>query len=170
MTMEPTGHLRTTDAGRDLVLVRTFAAPIEDVWASLTEPERMVRWYGTMDGEPGPGRTVMVTMTAEEEAVPEPARILECDPPRSFVVDLGDQDPAWRVSVQLEEHDGVTTMTFVHALADDVDATDVGPGWEYYADRLASAMGGGPMPDWEADGYQDALGPHYAAVQRPPAV
>ena len=164
MTIEPTGHLDTTDGGRRLVIVRTFTAPIADVWASLTQPDRMARWYGTVVGEPGPGRTVTVTMTAEEEAVAEPARILECDPPTSFVCDLGDQDPPWRISVRLDERDGVTTMTFVHTLADDVDATDVGPGWEYYADRLAAARDGRPMPDWDADGYQDALGPHYAAV------
>jgi len=26
---------------------RTFRAPIEDVWASLTESERTVRWFGS---------------------------------------------------------------------------------------------------------------------------
>lgn len=165
MTLEPTGHVETTAAGRKLVIVRTFRAPIEDVWASLTEPERFARWYGTMVGEPGPGRTVMVTMTAEEDPGPEPALILECDPPRRFVVEVGGAGVAssWVLSVQLMEDHGVTTMTFVHALTDDVDVTDVGPGWEFYADRLEASRDGSPLPDWEADGYQKALGPHYAA-------
>ena len=161
MTLEPTGHVETTDAGRTVVIVRTFKAPIEDVWASLTEPERVARWFGTMVGEAGPGRTVMVTMSAEQGPGAEPAHILECDPPRSFVADVGSQPVPWRVSVQLAEDDGVTTMTFVHALADDVDATDIGPGWEFYADRLQASRDGGDMPDWDADGYLEALGPHY---------
>lgn len=159
----PTGHVRTTSAGRQLVIERTFRAPIDDVWASLTEPERFARWYGTMVGEAGPGRTVMVTMTAEEEVAEEPAQILECDPPRSFVVEVGDPDAPWHLSVDLAEVDGVTTLTFVHTLGADVDPTDVGPGWEFYADRLTASRAGSAMPDWEADGYQDALGPHYAA-------
>ncbi|OAP25892.1 MULTISPECIES: SRPBCC domain-containing protein [Amycolatopsis] len=30
----------------DLVLPRTFRAPIDDVWAAITEPERTARWFG----------------------------------------------------------------------------------------------------------------------------
>jgi uncharacterized protein YndB with AHSA1/START domain len=160
---EPTGWVETTPDGRRLVIRRTFRAPIDDVWASLTEPERFARWYGDMDGEAGPGRTVMVTMTAEEGAVPEPARIVECEPPNSFVVELGDPDSAWHLSVNLAEADGATTMTFVHTLGDDIDVTDVGPGWEFYADRLAASRDGDEMPDWDAEGYQAALERHYRA-------
>jgi hypothetical protein len=42
-----------------------------------------------------------------------------------------------------------------------IEPTDVGPGWEHYADRLEAAHNDRPMPDWEADGYQAALAPHY---------
>ncbi len=36
----PTGELE----GQQLTIERTFRAPIDDVWASLTEPERVARW------------------------------------------------------------------------------------------------------------------------------
>ena len=39
-----------------LVQTRTFAAPIEDVWAAITEPERLARWIGTWTGDPASGR------------------------------------------------------------------------------------------------------------------
>ncbi|HEX6567671.1 MAG TPA: SRPBCC family protein [Acidimicrobiales bacterium] len=161
---EPTGRVETAPDARRLVIRRTFRAPIHDVWASLTEPDRFARWYGDMVGEAGPGKTVMVTMTAEREAVPQPARILECDPPNGFVVDFGDQGEPWHLSVKLAETDGVTTMTFAHTLGDDIDVTDVGPGWEFYADRLAASRDGDEMPDWDADGYLAALAPHYGAA------
>ena len=164
MSIEPTGRIEPTAEGRDLVIVRSVRAPIEDVWASLTEPARFERWYGTMEGEPGPGATVMVTMTAEENSAPEPARIQECDPPDGFSAELGADDPPWRVAVRLVEEDGVTTLTFVHHLTPEIDATDVGPGWEYYADRLEAAHHDRPMPDWEGDGYQAALAPHYGGA------
>ena len=162
MTLEPSGHVETTDSGRQFVLVRTFRASVGDVWASLTEPERLARWYGSMTGEAGPGRTVMITLTAEDGADPAPAKILECDPPSRLVAEFGTPMGAWRVSLQLTEHQGLTTLTFTHTLPDDLDAADVGPGWEYYADRLEAARDGRPMPDWERDRYQATLGPHYA--------
>lgn len=36
----------TTPGDRDIVLVRSFAAPRELVWEALTTPDLLVRWYG----------------------------------------------------------------------------------------------------------------------------
>ena len=58
MNPTPTGQVLRTPDGRDLVIRRTFRAPIEDVWASVTESERTARWFGSWTGEPGPGRTI----------------------------------------------------------------------------------------------------------------
>lgn len=159
----PTGRVDDSPEGRRLVIERSFRAPIDDVWASLTEPDRFARWYGPMAGEARVGSTISVTMIAEDEIAPQPAVILECDPPRRFRVDLGDRGEPWHLSVDLVEVDGVTTMTFVQTLSPEIDVAEVGPGWEFYADRLTAARDGVEMPDWEADGYQRALGPHYAA-------
>ena len=46
-----------------LVLERTFRAPVVDVWAAITEPERLERWIGTWTGDPASG-SVLVRMTA----------------------------------------------------------------------------------------------------------
>lgn len=158
----PTGRVLAAGGGAQLVIERTFRASVEDVWASLTEPDRLARWYGTFVGEARPGGTVMVTMTAERDPVAEPARILACDPPTRLVVELGVQDPPWHLSVSLAETGSGTTMTLVQTLTDDIDVADVGPGWEFYADRLTAALMRRDMPDWDADGYLEALSPHYA--------
>ena len=47
MTNPPSGQLVRTADGNELVVSRTFRAPIEDVWASVTEPDRTARWFGT---------------------------------------------------------------------------------------------------------------------------
>ena len=47
MTTTPTGRLVPAAGGSALVVSRTFRAPIEDVWASVTEPDRTARWFGT---------------------------------------------------------------------------------------------------------------------------
>jgi uncharacterized protein YndB with AHSA1/START domain len=157
----PTGHVRTTERGAELVIERTFRAAIDHVWAALTEPDRFARWYGTLDGVPQVGETVMVTMTYEEGAAPEPALIVECAPPRRLVVELGVGATPWRLAVDLAERDGVTVLTFVQPVTPGVDVVDVGPGWEYYIDRLTAVVSDLEMPHWQDDGYQAALGPHY---------
>ena len=42
MNPKPIGRLR----GDDLVLTRTFRAPIDDVWTSVTSSESTARWFG----------------------------------------------------------------------------------------------------------------------------
>ena len=68
MTPEPTGQLVPTPTGYDLILTRTYRAPVGDVWASVTEPERTARWFGPWRGEAAPGRTVEVQLVFEESA------------------------------------------------------------------------------------------------------
>lgn len=160
----PSGRIEATPQGRRLVIERTFRASIDDVWASLTEPERVAPWYGTISGEQLPGRTVMVTMTAEEGAPAEPMRIIECEPPHRFRIETAGMGDPWRLQVELDETDGVSTMTFTHDLADDLDAAEIGAGWEYYADRHRAAFYGDAMPDWTADRYQELVGPHYRSL------
>ena len=48
MTPQPTGRLTAVGGGRyDLLVKRNFEATGDDVWASITEPERTARWFGT---------------------------------------------------------------------------------------------------------------------------
>lgn len=162
MTIDATGTIRTTPTGRELVLERTFPAPIADVWASITEPERSDRWIGTWTGEAAPGRTVSFTMTAEDAAEPEDVLILECDAPRRLHVEFPGNVPAWRLAVDLVEADGTTTLTFTQEVSEGLDVSDVGPGWEYYLDRLVADLAGTPFADF--DDYYPHQRPHYESA------
>ena len=67
MSVVPNGRIERDHEGHPtLVIVREFAAPIEDVWASVTEPARLERWIGTFTGDPASG-SVMFAMTAESD-------------------------------------------------------------------------------------------------------
>ena len=164
MTRQPTGRIIPTPGGRDLVLQRTFRAPIEDVWASITEPERSARWIASWTGESGPGKTITIQMTAEEGAEPEPAAITACDAPRHLAMDWVSGGARWRTEVSLKENDGITTLTFVHHLTLDDDVSDIGPGWEYYLDRLVADRAGEPFASWEE--YYPVQKDHYAETVR----
>ena len=149
MSIAPTGRIVRTASGQDIVIERTFKAPITDVWASIVEPERMNRWIGTWSGEAGTGRRVSFVMTAEDGARPEEVLIHHCDAPRHLDVEsMGES--SWRMTLDLAEADGVTTLVFRHAIeAPDEGASSYGPGWEYYLDRLVATHDGTAFASWE---------------------
>ena len=85
-------------------------------------------------------------MTAEGEDIEaEPMTVHECDPPRRLVLSWDIPPPAtvWHVELDLTEAGGVTTLTFAQRVPDTATGRDVGPGWEYYLDRLVAAQSGG---------------------------
>ena len=85
-TPRATGRREDRDGTAYLVFERTFRAPVEDVWAAVTAPERLERWIGTWTGDPASG-SVAFRMTAEGEGAPEEEMVIrECDPPRRLAV------------------------------------------------------------------------------------
>lgn len=162
MTPPPTGRLLTTEAGRDLVLTRSFRAPIEDVWASLTEPERTSRWFASWTGEPGPGKTITYRLLFEEGQPEAEMTIDACEPPHHLAVSADDEYGRWRLEARLAEDAGVTVLTFVQHLDDGVDVSAVGPGWEYYLDMLVAAHAGEARPRF--DDYYPAQRDYYAGL------
>lgn len=164
MTPRPTGRRERRAADDVLVLTRELPAPIDDVWASVTAPDRLGRWIGTWTGDPAEG-FVTFTMTAEGEDVP-PARcdVRVCDAPRHLAVQLVDEAGAWLLALDLAEHDGTTTLTFAQVI-DDPDALEsTGPGWEYYLDRLAAVVTGEDPAAVDFDHYFPAQSEHHRAL------
>ncbi|MFJ4686574.1 SRPBCC family protein [Streptomyces sp. NPDC091377] len=147
-TPEPTGRLVPTPAGHDLILTRTYRAPVEDVWASVTESERTARWFGPWRGEPGPGRTVEVRMSFEESTNWSPLTIDACEPPHRLAVTAKDEAGDWPMELRLTETDGVTELQLIHHLTSTDLLGSTGPGWEYYLDLLTASRTGAPLPDF----------------------
>jgi len=165
MTIPATGHIVRNGSGHDIVIERTFRAPIEDVWKSIVDPERMNRWIGTWSGEAGAGKRVQFTMTAEEGAAPEEMLIHRCDAPRHLDVESFQGGTSWRLSASLMESDGVTTLVFRQSVElDDEGASSYGPGWEYYLDRLVAVREGTEFAGW--DEYYPAQVPYWEAQLR----
>jgi hypothetical protein len=55
----------------------------------------------------------------------------------------------------------VTTLRFGQRLTDPETAASVGPGWEYYLDRLVAAEAGNDLTGIDFDDYYPALAEHY---------
>lgn len=167
MTATPTGRRSRRDNHDTVEFVRTFRAPIDDVWASVTEPERLSRWIGTWTGDPASGH-VMFQMTAEgDDVAPGRYDILACDPPRSYEVISTDDFGTWQLIVDLTESAGVTTLVLTQVVHDVTMIENTGPGWDYYLDRLVAAETEGDVAaiDFDTD-YYPAQRDHYVAIQR----
>jgi hypothetical protein len=136
-TPEPTGRREDRNGTTYVVFQRTFRAPIADVWAAVTESDRLGRWIGIWSGDPASG-SIAFRMTAEAEDAPE--------------------ETIW-----IDESDGVTTLTFAQEAVDVSLAEGVGPGWDYYLDRLVAAETGGDLAAIEFDHYYPAFAAHYRA-------
>ncbi|WP_093720062.1 SRPBCC family protein [Streptomyces sp. FZ201] len=149
MTPEPTGRLVPTATGHDLILARTYKASADDVWASVTEPERTARWFGPWRGEAAPGNTIEVQMLFEESEPWFAVRIEACEPPRRLAVVTQDEAGGWFLELLLTETDGTTELRLVQHLTSTEQLGEIGPGWEYYLDLLTTSRTGGPRPAFE---------------------
>jgi uncharacterized protein YndB with AHSA1/START domain len=157
MSPTPTGRL----FGNDLVLTRTFRAPIDDVWASLTESDRTARWFGPWQGSAGAGEAIKVQMVHEEGQPWMDMTIDACDAPRHLAISAGEEDDRWLLEMTLTETGGVTELRFTQHLKNTDAIGEVGPGWEYYLDALVAARDGGKMPTF--DDYYPAMKEHFEA-------
>ncbi|MEV5824432.1 SRPBCC family protein [Spirillospora sp. NPDC052242] len=162
MKPTPTGRLVAAATGTDLEMTRTFKAPIEDVWASITEPDRTARWFAHWRGEGRPGATVRLTLVHEEGSPESDLTIIACEPPHRLEVETVDEYGRWHLEARLAEDGGVTTLTFLHHLDPDTEVATTGPGWEYYLDRLAASVAGTPAPSF--DDYYPAHRPYYEGL------
>jgi uncharacterized protein YndB with AHSA1/START domain len=167
-TPAATGH-KEAHEGRDyVVFTRTFRAPIEDVWAAVTESERLGRWIGTWEGDPGQGH-VAFQMRFEGDDVPaEKFTIDVCEPPRRLEITTsmpydGENPETWHLRLALAEEDGITTLRFAQDVPQPDMATSVGPGWDYYLDRMVVAEAGGDPATLDFDDYYPGLSDHYRA-------
>jgi uncharacterized protein YndB with AHSA1/START domain len=160
---QPTGRVETRAGEHVLVLTREFEAPIEDVWAAVTEPDRLARWIGRWHGDPQSG-SVLFQMLFEEGDAQQAMEIRRCDPPRALHVTSRPGNEVWLLDVDLTHSGGVTTLTFTHRGIPAEQAGDVGPGWEYYLDRLVDAENGEDpgRRDFARD-YHPAMSAHYRA-------
>lgn len=147
MSKKPTGRV----SGKDLILTRSFRAPIEDVWESVTKSERTERWFGKWEGDAKPGNTIRVLMVFEKADAWSNARIDKCEAPRHLAITTLSDFGNWSLELTLREDNGTTHLEFVHHMTDIKGATvgEVGPGWEYYLDNLVAYREGAALPTFE---------------------
>lgn len=168
-TPAATGRRETRNGTTYVVFDRTFRAPIDDVWAAVTEPDRLARWIGSWQGDPADGH-VAFQMLYEGDKVPREKFVIEeCERPRRLSITTatpyadGVNPETWHLELDLAETDGVTTFTFAQSVPEPAMAEGVGPGWDYYLDRMVAAETGADVAAVSFDDYHPRLADHYRA-------
>jgi uncharacterized protein YndB with AHSA1/START domain len=159
MSPKPTGRL----SGNDLVLTRTFRAPIGDVWKSVTSSESTARWFGPWERVTGDDdKKIRIQMAFEETKPWLDGTIDQCEPPHLLSIRTKGMYAEKRLSLKLTEASGTTTLEFVHHEINRKMMGELGPGWEYYLDMLVAAREGASPPKFDA--YYPAQKEHFTAL------
>ena len=63
---------------------------IDDLWGALTDPDRLVRWYGEVEGELSQGGEFLLHIDLGGE---RRGRVEACEPPQRLLLTMRDPDP-----------------------------------------------------------------------------
>ena len=129
VTREVRSGSRDGASTRIAVARRTYATDRHDLWDTVTNPERLPRWFLPVSGELRPGGRYQLEGNAG-------GVVERCDPPSSFSVtwEMGEQ-VSW-LTITLVEAVGGTTLELVHetpvdpAFWDEYGPGAVGVGWD----------------------------------------
>jgi uncharacterized protein YndB with AHSA1/START domain len=162
------GSLRSEEGGGAVRIEDRYATDIDDLWSALTDPRRLVRWYGQVEGDLRPGGELSLYIESDDWR--GTGRVDACEPPRRLRVRTRESDESWRKGRGAQPFDAAIEAT----LTADGDQTSLvieiqglpldkiafyGVGWQIHAENLAAHLAGNDRGDTEA--RWDALLPAY---------
>lgn len=159
MSPSPTGTIERTPDGGRVRFERSLAFPIEEVWAAITEPERLGDWWPPMAAE--------ITVDLREGG-----RIafdwLDTDfPTMEFTItrlaaptllEHTHTSPGSWMRWELEATEGGTRLLATYSVHDLDMAIERGDlvGLHYSLDRLVPALSGSPV-GWDNDAFNELV-------------
>ena len=162
------GSLRAADGVGVVRIEDRFDTDVDDLWSALTEPDRLSRWFGDVDGDLHINGQFRLHVTAND--LDSTGRVEACEPPTRLRVTTRETDESWRrgagvppfdQSVEATLHpDGDGTLLVLEIRGTPLDVIAFyGAGWQVHVERLAAYLAG--SPDGVAEARMDELVPHY---------
>jgi uncharacterized protein YndB with AHSA1/START domain len=153
------GSLRSAD-GKGVVLIEDrYDTDIDDLWSALTDPGRVARWYGEVEGDLRPGGEFRLHI--ESDGWEGTGRVEACEPPRRLLVTTRETDESWRKGRGAQPFDeaieatltadGDQTILVIKVQGMPLDTIAAyGAGWQIHAENLAAYLSGRERADSEA--------------------
>ena len=153
------GSLRSA-GGRGVVRIEDrYDTDVDDLWSALTDPGRLVRWHGQVEGDLRPGGEFRLYL--ESDDWDGTGRVQACEPPRRLLVTTRETDESWRkgrgappfdeaIEATLSaDGDQIVLVIEVRGMPLDTIAF-YGAGWQIHAENLAAYLAGRERGDTEA--------------------
>ena len=149
--MTELGAYRPEGERRSVRFEREYAAPMERVWAAVTDPEQLRGWLAAGGAvlEPRVGGRFEVRMTPEEKETAW-GTVLAFEPPRLLEVEWryeGEDESVLRI--ELESRGEATLLVLDHRLLQARQAPGYGSGWHAYLDALGDLLADRAAGDWD---------------------
>jgi uncharacterized protein YndB with AHSA1/START domain len=162
------GSLRSADGTGVVRIEDRYDTDIDDLWSALTDPRRLARWHGQVEGDLRPGGQFRLYIGSDDWD--GTGRVEACEPPRRLLVTTRETDESWQngggvppfdeaIEVTLTA-DGDRTVLVIEVQGMPLDKIAFyGAGWQIHAENLAAYVAGGERGDTEA--RWDELVPPY---------
>jgi uncharacterized protein YndB with AHSA1/START domain len=85
------GSLQSADGKGVVRMQDRFDTDIDDVWSAVTDPSRLARWYGEIEGDLRLGGEFRARLFAS--GWEGTGRVEACEPPRRLLLTMRDGDP-----------------------------------------------------------------------------
>ena len=83
------GSLHSVDGEGVVRMEDRFDTGIDDLWGALTDPDRLARWYGEVEGELSQGGEFRVRITLAGERT---GKVEACEPPQHLLLEMRDPE------------------------------------------------------------------------------
>jgi uncharacterized protein YndB with AHSA1/START domain len=153
------GSLRSAAGAGAVRIEDRYDTDIDDLWSALTEPGRLARWYGQVDGDLRPGGEFRLYV--ESSDIDANGRVEVCERPRHLLVTTRETDESYLrgkgvppygqgIEVTLTA-DGRQTVLVIEVRGMPLDKIAFyGAGWQIHAENLAAYLAGREGSDAEA--------------------
>jgi uncharacterized protein YndB with AHSA1/START domain len=145
-----------------VTFTRRYATTAADLWGAVTDPDRLGRWLGPVDGDLRVGGHYALAMGADESQT-STGEILACDRAtgRLAVAWRFPGEDESRVDVEVRDDGDAALLVLVHTELTEAGGRGYGAGWHATLALLDDHVAGRPVRAWD-DAFDDAL-PHYRA-------
>ncbi len=152
------GSLRSADGKGVVRMEDRFDTDIDDVWSALTDPLRLARWIGEVEGDLRLGGEYRYRFFASGSE--GSGRVEACEPPRRLLLAHGLGEPFEKVIEATLAADGDQTILVVEERGVPLDLLAAyGAGVQVHVEDLAAHLAGRERCD--SDARWDELQPAY---------
>ena len=153
------GSMRSADGTGVVRIEDRYDADIDDLWSALTDPGRLARWYGQVEGDLRPAG--VFRLYVEDAGMHVTGRVEACEPPRRLRVTTRETDESYQRGQGVPPYDetieatltadGDQTILVIEVRGMPLDKIAFyGAGWQIHAETLAAYLAGRERGDTEA--------------------